>query len=330
MNSFGRVYRVSIFGESHGDAIGVVIDGCPAGLYLTEKDFSEDLERRRPIKNGTTPRLEEDYPLIISGVFNHRTTGAPITILFKNKEIKSEDYEEIRFKPRPGHGDFTAWKKYGGFNDYRGGGPYSGRLTLGIVAAGVIAKKLISPVKVKAELIEAGGNKDIDRAIEDAIRMGDSIGGILECRVDNITAGLGEPFFDSFESVLSHCIFSIPGVKAIEFGSGFMSASMKGSEYNDEILDLNGKTKTNNAGGINAGITNGNEIYFRIAVRPTSSIPKTQNTIDLITGEKTQISIKGRHDVCFAQRVPVIVEAVTAIVIADFMLLEQKINKVVG
>jgi len=328
MNSFGKIFRISIFGESHGDCVGVVIDGCPSGVSVSVYDFIEDLERRRSGRKGTTTRIEEDLPIIKSGVFNDKTTGAPIMIAFNNHNIESKEYEDIRYKPRPGHADFTAWKKYGGFNDYRGGGHFSGRLTLGIVAAGVIAKKIIEPVKVKAALVEIGGSKDIDGALEHALEIGDSIGGIVECRLYNLPIGLGEPFFDSFESLLSHGIFSIPGIKAIEFGCGFMCAGMKGSEYNDEILDYNGKTKSNNAGGINGGITNGNEIYFRVAVRPTPSILKPQKTVDLRTGKPTEISIKGRHDVAIALRIPVIVEAISAIVIADFMLLEQKIKRI--
>ncbi|HOL06159.1 MAG TPA: chorismate synthase [Syntrophorhabdaceae bacterium] len=328
MNSFGRMFRISIFGESHGDCVGVIIDGCPSGVSISVNDFIEDLERRRPGKKGTTSRIEDDMPVIKSGVFNDRTTGAPITIVFNNLHGEPRDYEDIRYKPRPGHADFTAWKKYGGFNDYRGGGHFSGRLTLGIVAAGVIAKKIIEPVEVRAEIVEIGGSKDIDHAVEHISEIGDSVGGIVECRVYNLPAGLGEPFFDSFESVLSHGVFSIPGVKAIEFGCGFLCAAMKGSEYNDEILDLTGKTKTNNTGGINGGITNGNEIYFRIAVRPTSSIPKPQKTIDLRNGDPTEITIKGRHDLAIVLRIPVIVEAISAIVTADFMLLEQKIQRV--
>lgn len=327
MNSFGKLFRVSIFGESHGECVGVIVDGCPSGLFISADDFVEDLNRRRPGKLGTTTRVEEDKPIIKSGVLDRKTTGAPITIVFNNLHAEAEDYKDLKYKPRPGHADFTAWKKYNGFNDHRGGGHFSGRLTVGIVAAGVIAKKIIEPVKIKAELIEVGGSKDIEGAIEHALKIGDSIGGIVECRAENIPIGLGEPFFDSFESVLSHGVFAIPGVKAIEFGCGFMCARMKGSEYNDEILDITGKTKTNNAGGINGGITNGNEVYFRIAVRPTASIPKPQKTIDLRTGGHTVTSAKGRHDASIALRVPVIVEAITAIVLADFMLMEQKIER---
>ncbi len=328
MNCFGRIFKVSIFGESHGDKVGIVIDGCPSGLSLSEENFLEDLKRRKPGRKGTTLRVEEDRPFIKSGVFNGKATGAPILILFENKDVDSSDYERNRYTPRPGHADFTAWKKYCGFNDYRGGGHFSGRLTLGLVAAGVIAKKLIRPIRVEAQLVEAGGVDDFERAIEKAVKTGDSIGGIIECRIKDVPCGLGEPFFDSFESCLSHGIFSIPGIKGIEFGAGFGCAGMRGSTYNDQLLGLNGKTKTNNSGGINGGITNGNEVCFRVAVKPTSSIARVQNTVDLRTGRHAEISSKGRHDICIALRVPVIVEAVTAMVVADFMLIDQKLLRV--
>ncbi len=328
MNTFGRLFKVSIFGESHGDCVGIVIDGCPSGLSLSEEDLAHDLNRRRPGGKGTTSRMEGDHPLIKSGIFNGKTTGAPILILFENRDVDSSDYERIRYTPRPGHADFTAWRKYGGYNDYRGGGHFSGRLTLGLVAAGVVAKRFISPANIGARLIEVGGSKDIEGAIEHAMKIGDSVGGIVECRIHNLPVCLGEPFFDSFESCLSHAAFSIPGIKAIEFGVGFRCAAMKGSEYNDQLCDITGKTETNNAGGINGGITNGNEVYFSVAVKPTSSIKKPLNTVDLRSGEKSKISVMGRHDVCIALRVPVILEAVAAIVVADFMLIEQKIERV--
>ena len=330
MNSFGRIFKISIYGESHGNQVGVLIDACPAGLAISEDDFTEDLLRRKSGAKGTTPRIEDDKPVIVSGVFNGYTTGAPILISFKNKNTKSEDYNNLFSFPRPGHADFTGKIKYGGFNDYRGGGHFSGRLTLGLVAAGVVAKKLISSVSIKAKLIEAGGEKDIDKAIDSAIKNEDSIGGIVECKAENISIGLGEPFFDSFESVLSHAVFSIPAIKGIEFGSGFQAAKMVGSEHNDQLIDATGKTETNFAGGINGGITNGNEILFRVAVKPTASISKTQNTFNLKSGKKEDLEIKGRHDVCIALRVPVVIEAVTAIVLTDLMLFEQKLPRVIS
>jgi chorismate synthase len=220
--------------------------------------------------------------------------------------------------------------KYGGFNDYRGGGHFSGRLTLGLVAAGVIAKKIISQVQINATLIEAGGEQDINKAIDRAIQNEDSIGGIVECCVENISVGLGEPFFDSVESLLSHAVFSIPAIKGIEFGSGFQAAKMFGSEHNDSIADSTGRTITNYAGGINGGITNGNPLIFRVAVKPTSSISKSQNTLNLATGKQEELKVRGRHDACIALRVPVVLEAVTAIVLTDLMLLEQKNPRVIS
>ncbi|MGE0089793.1 MAG: chorismate synthase [Bacteroidales bacterium] len=328
MNTFGRIFRVHIYGESHGLELGVLIDGCPAGLEINESDFQEDIMRRKAGVRGTTPRLEDDIPVIKSGLFNGKTTGSPILIGFENKNTKSEDYYELLVTPRPGHADFTAKMKFGGFNDYRGGGHFSGRLTLGLIAAGVIAKKIINPVMVNATLIEAGGSKDIENAIENALKNNDSIGGIVECRVDNVSVGLGEPFFDSFESLISHIVFAIPAIKGIEFGSGFRSAKMTGSQHNDAFVDVNGKTNTNFSGGISGGITNGNEIYFRVAVKPTSSIAAPQQTMNFESGKIEKLEIKGRHDTCIALRVPVVLEAATAIVLADLMMLEQKIPRI--
>lgn len=329
MNTFGRLFRISILGESHGECVGILVDGCPAGLPLSEGDFLHDLERRKGKQTGTTSRKEDDVPLIKSGVFRGKTTGTPILILFQNKDTDLMAYERIKDTPRPGHADFTAFIKYGGFNDYRGGGHFSGRLTAGLVAAGVIAKKIIHPTKVEAELTEAGGSKDIEEAVRSAVMNMDSIGGIVACKAEGLPAGLGEPFFDSVESLISHIVFSIPGIKGIEFGAGFEAAKMNGSECNDIIINKKGGTKTNNAGGINGGITNGNAIFFKVAVKPTASIGKTQSTVDLKTGKSVMLDIGGRHDVCIALRVPVIVEAVTASVIADLMLLEQKVSKII-
>jgi chorismate synthase len=329
MNSFGKFFRISIFGESHGNGLGIVIDGCPAGLPLVFNDFTEDFNRRRSGAPGTTPRKEADLPKILSGVFNDFTTGAPITISFENTNVRSRDYTKLRETPRPGHADFVATKKFGGFEDYRGGGHFSGRLTLGLVAAGVIAKKLIRPVQVNAVLIEAGGSPDIEKAVEKAVEERDSIGGIVECRASNMPVGIGEPFFDSVEAVLGHMIFSIPAIKGIEFGSGFAAARMKGSEHNDKIISVDGKTSTNYAGGINGGISNGNDLLFRVAVKPTSSTHQKQTTINIKSGQLEELEIEGRHDTCIALRVPVVVEAATAIVLADLMLQEQKILRII-
>ena len=324
MNSFGRFFRVSIFGESHGIQVGAVIDGCPAGISLCEDDLKEDFARRRAGGIGTTPRIEPDLPKIVSGIFNGKTTGAPITIVFENTNTKSGDYSNLWNQPRPGHADYTGQQKYGGFNDPRGGGHFSGRITLGLVAAGVIAKKILAPTTIKATLVEAGGSKDIQAAVEKAVAEKDSIGGIIECTCSNMPIGLGEPFFDAAESVISHMIFAVPATKGIEFGSGFASAKMKGSEHNDLILDNSGKTKTNFAAGINGGITNGNDIYFKVAVKPTSSISIPQETYNFKTGKVETLVIEGRHDACIALRIPVVIEAATAVALADLTLIAQQ------
>ncbi len=328
MNMFGNLLRVSIFGESHGDLVGITLDGCPAGININMDEFNTDLARRKSGKIGTTPRKELDHPEFVSGIYQERTTGAPITILFRNQNTQSKDYRDFLQKPRPGHADFTAHQKFGGFNDHRGSGHFSGRLTLGLVAAGVIAKKIIFPLFVNAELIEAGGMKDIDEAVQYAIRKNDTIGGLIQCKAENVPVGLGEPFFDSVESLISHIIFSIPAIKGIEFGSGFQASEMLGSENNDAIINQEGKTETNHAGGINGGITNGNDIIFRVAVKPPSSTPKKQKTLNLETDQMEELEVKGRHDACIALRMPVIVEAVTAFVLADLMLREQKAPRV--
>ncbi len=328
MNSFGRLFRISIFGESHGIQIGIIIDGCPAGISLKEDDMAEDLKRRRAGGTGTTPRLEPDLPRIVSGVYNGKTTGAPITVVFENTNIKSGDYSNLRDQPRPGHADYTGSQKFGGYNDPRGGGHFSGRMTLCLVAAGIIAKKIIAPVKVTAELIEAGGSKDIIKNVESALAENDSIGGIVECRCTELPAGLGEPFFDSVEALISHIIFSVPAIKGIEFGSGFDAARMKGSEHNDVILNDSGKTKTNYAGGINGGITNGNELVFRAAVKPTSSISIPQETYNFKKEKIDTLEVKGRHDACIALRVPVVIECAAAIALADLMMMAQQRTRV--
>jgi len=331
MNSFGRIFRVHIFGESHGESVGVSIDGIPAGLSLTVDDFLEDIERRKGGKQkGTTPRQESDLPIFKSGIFNDKTTGAPLTILFENNNTRSTDYAKQRAVPRPGHADFVASKKFGGFEDYRGGGHFSGRLTVCLVAIGVVAKKLLKDVSVQSTILEIGGETDLEKGLQKAIDAKDSIGGIVECRVNNLPLGLGEPFFDSAESLLAHAVFAIPAIKGVEFGAGFAAAKMFGSEHNDAIEDETGKTRTNHAGGIVGGITNCNELVFRIAVKPTSSTPKEQQTLNWETNTIEPFSVKGRHDLCIALRVPVVLEAVTAMVLADLMLLEQRIPRILS
>ncbi|MBS1773472.1 MAG: chorismate synthase [Bacteroidetes bacterium] len=324
MNSFGRLFRISIFGESHGQTVGIIIDGCPAGIEIKPDDFTADIERRKSGAAGTTPRKEEDIPEIISGVFNDKSTGAPITILFRNNNTRSADYDAIRVTPRPGHADFVLHKKFDGFNDYRGGGHSSGRLTLCLVAAGVIAKKVLNGIDINASLIEAGGDTNIDAAIATAVEKQDSIGGIVECSIKGLPVGLGEPFFDSVESAIAHIAFSIPAIKGIEFGSGFAATKMTGSENNDAILDEKGTTKTNHAGGINGGITNGNPLVFRLAVKPASSTPQEQQTYNTQTQKVEAFTVKGRHDLCIALRVPVVAEAAAATALADLYLIHSK------
>ncbi len=490
MNSFGRIFRVSIFGESHGPSVGIIIDGVPAGLSLGEDDFTEDLERRKGgMQKGTTPRKEDDKPIFLGGLFNGYTTGAPLTIMFENKNTRSGDYEKQRDIPRPGHADFVAHEKFKGFEDFRGGGHFSGRLTVCLVAAGVVAKKLLdltpspspkergtqsftepgyltntvgqwnavlhhakqnrinqtkaesilweelrnrklddckfrrqhpveayipdficldkkliieidgdyhdskeqkkldehrteiftgkgykvlrftnhqvetqltdvlqkiseslsqpgtpgvsnssSPLErrpggevsnaitITTSILEIGGEADIETGLQKAIDAKDSVGGIIECTVKNLPIGLGQPFFDSVESVLAHAVFSIPAVKGIEFGAGFSAAKMFGSQHNDAIINAQGTTSTNHAGGVVGGLTNGNDLVFRVVVKPTSSTPIEQQSWNWETSQVEKFSVKGRHDLCIALRVPPVLEAVAAIVLADLVMLEQGIS----
>ena len=331
MNTFGRKFRVSIFGESHGELIGVVLDGVPAGLELSEQDFEQDILRTKSGAKGTTPRIEDDMPQLVSGVFEGHTTGAPLTIVFKNKNTKSTDYSQFAAMPRPGHADLTAAFKWDDCQDPRGGGHFSGRLTLPVVAAGVVAKKMLAdltildetPVReISARIVELGGlSEGWQEAIEKAMAEGDSLGAVVECTVPEIEPGYGEPFWDSVEATLAHAIFSIPGVRGIEFGDGLQAARMMGSEHNDPI-GPDGRPTKNGAGGVNGGITNGAPLKFRVAFKPTSSISKAQQTFNFATGEMDTLEVKGRHDACFALRTPVVVEAMTAIVLADLVLLK--------
>ena len=374
MNTFGRKYRVSIFGESHGELIGVVLDGVPAGLELTEEDFTQDILRRKSGAKGTTPRIEADAPKIVSGVYEGVTTGAPLTIVFENTNTKSGDYSLFAAMPRPGHADLTAALKWDDCQDPRGGGHFSGRLTLPVVAAGVVAKKILQDATmldetpfagVNAHIVELGGiprkSKDLindgqasseldsespaqenlgsqsqesagclshlpegwQAAIDAAIKDGDSLGAVVECTVPEMDPGYGEPFWDSVESTIAHAVFAIPGVRGLEFGDGFAAAAMKGSEHNDPI-GPDGRPTKNGAGGVNGGITNGAPIKFRVAFKPTSSIRKPQQTFNFATGQMDTLEVPGRHDVCFALRAPVVVEAVTAIVLADLVLISNK------
>lgn len=324
MNSWGDRFRLSIWGESHGQQVGVSIDGVPAGIALSEEDFIADLERRRAGAAGTTPRKESDTPHIVSGVYNGFTTGSPLTIEFLNENTRSGDYRNLSIHPRPSHADWVAQQKWGGYNDPRGGGHFSGRITLGMVAAGVVAKKILGEeVRFSTDIIEIGGSRDKeqwDAIISSAQQSQDSVGGVVECRVQGVKAGLGEPFFDSVESLAAHLLFSVPAVKGVEFGAGFEAARMRGSEHNDPIISADGTTATNHAGGIVGGITNGNEIVARIAVKPTASIAQPQQTLNLESGKVEELVIKGRHDVCITLRAAVVAEAALAIALADLKL----------
>lgn len=326
MNSFGRLFQIRLFGGSHDSETGVIITGCPAGIVLKPDDFRKALTRRKPGAVGTTARLEDDIPLIKSGIENSLTTGESIVIAFENKNVRSSDYDFGGFF-RPGHADFVAFKKYGNSHPMQGGGMFSGRTTIGLVAAGVVASKIISEIEISAQLSHVGGSNNIEAMLKAAIEEADSLGGVIECTVQGIAAGLGEPYFDSIESIISHAMFSIPGIKAISFGKGIEAASMKGSEYNDCFIDANGNTATNNAGGINGGISNGNNVVFTVFVRPPASIPKEQYTYNFETGTMGCLQISGRHDVCFALRLPIVVEMMTAVVLADFVLLSNTIQK---
>ena len=321
MNSFGHSFRVTVFGESHGPVVGVVLDGVPAGIELCEEDFAEDIARRSPGEPGTTARKEADKPQILSGVFNGHTTGAPLAIVFENANVRSEDYAQFAATPRPGHADFVAAIKFDGYNDPRGGGHFAGRLTLPLVAAGVVAKKLLDGIKFSSQLVALGGSEDSsnwEELIAQAAKEGDSLGGVVECVIENLPIGVGEPFWDSVESMISHAVFAIPGVRGIEFGDGFRAAAMKGSEHNDPF-GPDGRPAKNGAGGVNGGLTNGAPVVFRVAFKPTSSISRPQETYNFESGSSETLTVGGRHDVCFARRCPVIVESVAALVLADLL-----------
>ena len=320
MNRFGNRFRVSIFGESHGAGLGIVVDGIPSGIPLSANDFIADLSRRRSGASGTTSRIEADQINIISGLHNGFTTGSPLCLLFSNENTRPSDYEKFRNHPRPGHADFSSRERFGEHADLRGGGHHSGRVTIGIVAAGVIAKRIIEPVSVLSSILEIGVENPWNDALERAANKGDSLGGVIECIISDLPAGIGNPFFDSVESVISHLIFAIPGIRGIEFGDGFEASRMLGSQHNDAIRNATGKTFKNGSGGINGGITNGNDIIFRVAVKPTSSISIPQNTFNFDSGRVEELVVTGRHDTCFALRVPVIVEAAAAVAIADLLL----------
>ncbi len=352
-NTFGHNISVTLFGESHGAEIGAVIDGLGAGIPVNTDNISKKLSLRRPWGRVSTSRREDDNFRIVSGVFNGYTTGSALCILIPNKDTDSSKYSSLARTPRPGHADYTAFCKYNGYQDYRGGGHFSGRITAPLVAAGSIISDALKAkgINICTHLYEIAGIKDtpfgmtlsetftddinnslfavidsekgeqMTKAIEQAAASGDSVGGILETMVTGLPAGVGEPWFDSVESLLSHGLFSIPAVKGVEFGAGFEMSKMRGSEANDSFLYENGKvvTATNNNGGINGGITNGMPLLFRTAVKPTPSIFISQNTVDLETGKNTVLSLAGRHDPCIVHRARVVVDSVTAITVADLL-----------
>ena len=325
MNSFGSLFRITIFGESHGEEIGVCIDGMKPGIKVDIDELIKMLERRKSGKKGTTPRKESDIPIISSGVFNGFTTGSPILISFKNENTISKDYSGLIDIPRPGHADYVAYQKYKGFNDYRGGGHFSGRLTLPFVAAGYFASKLID-TKVVSRVIQIGTEKDpnkFDEYIDDIIRKNDSIGGIISIDATNVPKFIGEPFFDSVESRIAALLYSIPAVKGVEFGIGFEGINLTGSRFNDLFINEDGKTKTNNNGGINGGITNGNDLHLNVFVKPTPSISKEQETYNFKEHKMDNLQIKGRHDACIALRCGVVLESAVYIALADLFLINK-------
>lgn len=321
MNRFGQHFRITLWGESHGPQIGVAIDGVPAGIALAAEDFAHDLARRRSGATGTTPRHEPDVPKIVSGLYRGHTTGAPLTIEFANTDTRPQDYDATAGHDRPSHADRTAFGKFDGWNDPRGGGHFSGRLTVALVAAGVVAKKILpAEIAFTTRIAEISGCTEPDRfdeILRTAAAQNDSVGGMVECRVEGIPTGWGAPFFDSAESVIAHLLFAIPGIKGVEFGSGFAAARRHGSENNDPIADADGRTATNHAGGIDGGITNGNELVVRAAFKPTASIGRPQNTFNRATGRMEPLLLTGRHDVCIALRGAVVVETAVAIALAD-------------
>ena len=322
-NSFGSKFKISIWGASHAPEIGVRIEGVPQGISLSETDFEADLSRRKASAKGTTARHEADIPMLRSGIVNGITTGEAIEIAFQNGDTRSSDYSQFESHNRPSHIDFTARAKYGSEVDLRGSGQFSGRMTALLVAAGVVAKKILQDVDYKTTIIEIGGSRneaEFADIIAAAMADGDSVGGVVECCAKGVEVGLGEPFFDSAESIIAHLLFSVPAVKGVEFGSGFEGAKLRGSERNDCFIDGEGHTATNNEGGINGGITNGNNLVVRVAIKPTASISCEQMTYNKELGEIAPLRIKGRHDACIALRAAVVVESVVAIALAELKM----------
>ncbi|HCB66026.1 MAG: chorismate synthase [Tenericutes bacterium GWD2_38_27] len=329
MNSYGTLFKVTLYGESHQEAIGAIVDGVPAGIKIDDELITSDLMKRQPGAVGTTPRKEKDEFKILSGVFNGFSTGSPIHIMIENQNIQSKDYEHLKNQPRPGHADFVAGVKYNGFQDYRGGGRFSGRLTAALTAAGSIAKMII-PFQFENKLVQVGALKDmewLDQYLSEVSKAGDSVGGIIEVKVSGIPVGLGEPFFNKLDSEIGKMMFSIPAVKGVEIGKGFAGIEMMGSKFNDEILDARGKTKTNHSGGVSGGISNGNDLIVKVFIKPTSSIQKEQETYNYTTNSVEKLEIGGRHDVCIARRAGIVVENALAIVLADLYLINKAYQK---
>ncbi len=360
-NSIGKIFTITSFGESHGNCVGIIIDGCPAGLAVSAEDIQREVDKRRPGAWAlATARAEKDKVQILSGLFNGRTTGASIGLLIGNKDVDSSEYEKMRFLPRPGHADYTAFIKYGGFNDFRGGGRFSGRITAGFVIAGAVAKKLLGliGIEVLAHTVAIGGIEakpkafneikenvgqnpvrcadlraaaEMIRVIEQAREEGDSVGGIIEGIAINVPVGLGEPVFDTLEGDLAKALFAIPAVKGVEFGSGFPAAGKRGSENNDPFAIRDNKivTMTNNAGGILGGISNGMPIVVRVAVKPTPSIAKNQQTVNLKDRESASLAVKGRHDACIVPRAVPVVKSMVAVTLCDFAIRAGLIPRVI-
>lgn len=323
MNTFGNQFRLALFGESHGEALGILIDGLPAGIPLDEADFENDLARRRSGAAGTTPRRESDRVRIAAGLYEGRTTGAPLALLFTNENTRPGDYDRFAHHFRPSHADWVAREKFRGLNDPRGGGHFSGRLTLPLTAAGVVAKKLLDGVRFTTRLTEVGGECDparFETVLREAAAAGDSVGAVAECRAEGCGVGWGEPFFDTAEGLIAHLLYAVPGIKGVEFGDGFAAARLRGSEHNDPILNAAGTTATNHAGGVAGGILTGNPLIVRAAFKPTASIAREQFTFDAATGRQEPLAIGGRHDVCIAIRGAAAVEAAVAIALADLKL----------
>ena len=360
-NSLGKLFTITSFGESHGNCIGVIIDGCPAGLPVAEEDIQREVDRRKPGTGiASTGRVEEDRVEIISGILDGHTTGVPICLLVRNKDVDSSDYEKRKYVLRPGHADYTAYMKYGGFNDYRGGGVLSGRMTVSFVMAGAVAKKLLNliDIEVLAHTVEIGSIKaqpkalveikrnadnnllkcadpeaaeEMLKVIEQAKGEGDSVGGIIEGMALNVPVGLGEPIFNTLEGDLAKALLAIPAVKGVEFGSGFSAARKKGSENNDPFTIRDGKivTVTNNAGGILGGISNGMPVVLRVAVKPTPSISIKQETVDINAMQNTSLEVTGMHDVCIVPRAVPVVESMMAVTICDFAMRAGLIPEVI-